>query len=253
MYADEAVITYVVIGYRLTILIGLSSVAVANFLIPELLRYGKTFTSGESPNTDAPLWQRLFYATVPKYYFSHFYYLSTLLSLINLYNYHRSPVVWLILCHSIRRAYETTLVSTCTPKSRMHWSHYVVGLWFYTVLNLMINLELYQNAISPTLKSMPLLIFCLASWDQNKNHRILSRLVKYSLPTEGLFKWVCCPHYLDEILIYASLIPYDLEFAWLLLWVSVNLGVSALENKKYYDRRFPQARVPQYALIPLVL
>lgn len=250
---EDTFLRYVIIGYRLTFLVGLSSVAVANYLLPELLQYGKTFVSDNPHRKDAPLWQRLFYATVPKGRFAHFYYLSTFLSMINLYSYYGSPIAWLILFHSVRRAYETTFISKYTPTSRMHWSHYVVGIWFYSVLNLMINIKLHQGAVSSALKPVPFLIFCFASWDQYKSHRILSRLVKYSLPTEGLFQIVCCPHYLDEVLIYASLIPYNWEFSWLLIWVFTNLSVSARENKNYYDHRFPKARVPQYAIIPLVL
>lgn len=253
MYIDDSILRCVVIGYRLTFLIGLSSVAVANYLLPELLQYGKTFAPDSATKNEVHLWKRLFFLTVPKAYFAHFYYLSTLLSLANLFYFRNHPITWLIAFHSVRRAYETTYVSKYTPMSRMHWSHYVVGIWFYTVLNLMITLQLYKGSMSTSLKLAPFLVFCLASWDQNKNHRILSKLVKYSLPRDGLFRVLCCPHYFDEILIYASLLPYSLEFSWLLIWVFTNLGVSARENKNYYRHKFPKAKVPQYALIPYIM
>lgn len=240
-------INYLVLGYRITFLIGLASVLVAKFRLPTFLRYGKTLL----PNKEAKL--QLIYTTVPKAWFAHFYYLSTILSLVNVYYYHRSPIVWLVAFHSIRRLYETTFICKYTPHSRMNWSHYVVGIWFYTVLNLIIALKHYESVVSYSLKPLPFLTFTLASWDQNNNHRNLSKLVKYSLPRYGLFQLICCPHYFDEVLIYASLATYNSEFLWLLLWVVINLSVSALENKKYYNDKFPRAKVPQHAIIPFIL
>lgn len=245
---DVTIISYLVLSYRLTFLIGLGAVAIAKFRLPGFLQYGKTL---QRPKVKNGL--QIIYTTVPKAWFAHFYYLSTTLSLINVYFYFKSPIVWPVAFHSIRRLYETKVICQYTPSSRMNWSHYVVGIWFYSVLNIIISLKHYERKVPYSWNTLSLLVFSLASWDQHKNHRTLSKLVKYSLPTDGLFQWVCCPHYFDEILIYASLATYNMEFCWLLLWAFVNLSVSALENRKYYLQKFPEAQVPRYAIVPLVL
>lgn len=248
---DSIAVNYLVLGCRTTFLVGLGCVAVAKFLLPEFLQYGKTLIPSNGPQIKSRL--RLIYSTVPKAWFAHFYYLSTALSLVNVYLYYNSPVVWLVAFHSIRRLYETKVICKYSSSSRMNWSHYVVGIWFYTVLNTIISLKHYERKVVYSLKPFSFLLFSLASWDQHNNHRTLSKLVKYSLPTDGLFRWVCCPHYFDEVLIYASLATYNLELCWPLLWAFVNLSVSALENKKYYMLRFPRAQVPQYAIVPFIL
>jgi len=87
----------------------------------------------------------------------------------------------------------------------------------------------------------------------------------YALPRGGWFQLVSCPHYLAEILIYLSLtILTELErqpnndnsfLSWLLLlWVTVNLSVSALESHAWYEQRFPDySKLGRRAIIPFTL
>lgn len=249
----ENVLRNLVIGYKVSFIIGLCSLLIAKYFLPEFLQYGKTLIKRPSNKNDACSLQKVVQFTVPKSFFSHFYYLSTILTMVTLYYYHNCPFVWLILFHSLRRLYETKYICKYTANSRMSWSHYVVGIWFYSVLNLILNLKLYEDAIPYSLKPVPLVIFCLASWDQYESHQILSHLVKYTLPNQKLFQFVCCPHYLDEIVIYGSLVAYNSEFLWPLAWVLCTLSMSALETRKYYLANFKHANVPKYAIIPFVL
>lgn len=242
-----------VIGYKVSYIIGLCSLLIAKYFLPEFLQYGKTLIKKPSDKIGVYTLQRLVHFTVPKSCFSHFYYLSTILTIMTLYDYYNCPLVWLILFHSLRRLYETKYVCKYSNNSRMSWSHYLVGIWFYSVLNLILNLKLHEGAIPYSLKPIPLVIFCLASWDQYESHQILSHLVKYTLPNQKLFQFVCCPHYLDEIVIYGSLLAYNLEFLWPLVWVSCTLSISALETRKYYRAKFNDANVPKYAIIPFIL
>ncbi|CCF59965.1 hypothetical protein KAFR_0I01850 [Kazachstania africana CBS 2517] len=248
MLSDQS-LNYLIYSYRFTVIVGLLSLVVAKYFLTTLLQYGKTFKRHESKN----LIEKIVFFTVPKSYFSHFYMISTVLSIVTLTCYRHFPIVWLILTHSMRRLYETLFVFKETDKSRMHWSHYIVGLWFYTTIQLVLNIQLGKNNISTDFNKISFILFTLASWDQNKNHMILSRLVKYSLPKGRLFNYVCCPHYLDEIIIYFSLTLYNIEFSWLLIWVLANLSVSSIETRKYYIQKFSDERVPKYSIIPCIL
>lgn len=221
---------------------------VAKFLLPDFLQYGKTLKQTKVPKGI----NRWIHYTVPKYYFYHFYVISSCLSALTLCAYPQYVVVWLLLCHSLRRLYETLFVSVHNERSRMNWSHYVVGLWFYTTLHIILNVELYRGNIEVRFPTMALMIFCIAGWDQHENHKVLARLIKYSLPQERCFRWVCCPHYTDEILIYTSLLAASKEFMWPLIWVVASLSLSAAECQNYYGRNFGP-RVPKWALLPYVL
>ncbi|QLG73858.1 hypothetical protein HG535_0F03690 [Zygotorulaspora mrakii] len=246
---------YLLIGYKISFIAGLLCLVIAKCFLPEFLQYGKTL-SARAEERDGRLisLSGLVYLTMPKSSFSHFYYLSSALSIITLTTYPRSSLTWLILLHSLRRLYETKYVSKYAAHSRMNWSHYVVGLWFYASLHLILNAKLASNSIPVSLNPVATLIFLMASIEQYKNHHILSNLTKYSLPEKGMFTIVCCPHYLDEILIYVSLVVYNREFAWPLIWVALTLTTSALETQKYYNAKFKDTnRIPSYAIVPYVV
>ncbi|CCC67904.1 hypothetical protein NCAS_0A13460 [Naumovozyma castellii] len=250
--STDTILNLLVIGYRSSFFLGLLSLAIAKFYLPDFLQYGKTLNTAQSGDV-MTLWDKIIHFTVPKSYFSHFYYLSAILSVSTLYVYPKYPVVWLLAFHSLRRLYETLFVCKYTSKSRMNWSHYVVGIWFYTVLHLILNICLYFERISPTINISALFILILASWDQYKNHRVLAHLRKYSLPTQRLFKIVCCPHYLDEMIIYSTFLSYNAEFIWPLIWVVVSLSISAIETKNFYKSKFVEENVPDYSIIPYIL
>ncbi|EJS43290.1 dfg10p [Saccharomyces arboricola H-6] len=250
--SGDQLLKCIVYAYRLSFFVGICSLFIAKICLPKFLRYGKTYQPKKDSKYSGIL-ERIKDFTVPKACFSHFYYLATFLSAITLYFYPRFPIVWIIFGHSLRRLYETLYVLRYTSESRMNWSHYLVGIWFYSVLLLILNISLYKNTIPSTLNSNAFILFCIASWDQYKNHCILAQLVKYSLPTKRLFSLVCCPHYLDEILIYSSLLPYEQEFYLTLVWVIVSLSISAMETQNYYKHKFKEDHIAPYAIIPYVL
>ncbi|KAI9225113.1 hypothetical protein BC828DRAFT_435818 [Blastocladiella britannica] len=74
--------------------------------------------------------------------------------------------------------------------------------------------------------------------------------VAYKLPRRGLFKKVTCPHYLFEILIYASLFLMQPSRAMLacVVWVVANLTVSASQSHEYY--RLVHGRTRKYRIFP---
>ena len=248
-------ILYSTWAYKLTYIVGLLSLLTAKFVLPDFLKYGKTLERPVEGNCrkNGSIVQLLTQITVPKSWFAHFYVISCLLSGALCFTYPDIPVVWLVLVHSLRRLYETLYVSKYSVASRMNWSHYLVGLWFYSTLNLIVFLDILSGIISRHLHILSFALFLVASWDQYNNHKTLAALVKYSLPRKGLFKHTCCPHYMDETLIYLSLLVYSKNFIWPLIWVVSSLSISALETQEYYRRKFPRDPVPNYAIFPGIL
>jgi len=132
--------------------------------------------------------------------------------------------------------------------------------------------------------------FCFwAQYQQYRHHVILANLRKspkrqhanrnsssttsaYALPRGGWFEYVSCPHYLAEILIYASFAVLA-EWAerqqdqqrsrssrrfrhWFLFaWVASNLSVSALQSHAWYLQQFRDeyGRLRRTAIIPFLL
>lgn len=261
-----------------------------------LLKYGKTAT--QRP-TDTSLLHSLasFVAsfTVPKAFFTQFYVGFCFLligpktglskPLINWIRREigplevRSPqnddkyrIIWcLLIIQSIRRLLECIFITKSSPKARINVLHYIAGFTFYPLVafNLLIG-QLLSNdsqnliqAIFPRHLSSHnrwlIAVFAVFSSDQLCNHWHLSRLVKYSVPTHGLFKVVSCPHYLDEICIYlvvttvafsnGTVTSVDINFAAAWVFVAVNLGLSSLESYAYYKKKFDHYEI-RWALIP---
>lgn len=89
----------------------------------------------------------------------------------------------------------------------------------------------------------------------------LASLPKYTLPAHPMFQLVICPHYMAECLIYLSLAflaaPHgsivNVTLLTALIFVSVNLSISASTTKEWYVRRFGKAEVQaRWRVIPYV-
>lgn len=119
------------------------------------------------------------------------------------------------------------------------------------------------NALQLPSRRFPtaLVLFVVASLKQNECHRHLAGLKKYSLPSQGSFEYLICPHYAFECLIYIAI-------AWVaapqgklfnnsvlcgLLFVAVNLGATAQGTKKWYSDKFGAEKVAgKWKMIPFV-
>ena len=87
----------------------------------------------------------------------------------------------------------------------------------------------------------------------------------YSLPTDGWFQWITCPHYLAEILIYVSFtillelekphgLYHGMRHVLVLIWVASNLTLSARINHQWYLKNLPPALIKgKKAIIPYIL
>jgi 3-oxo-5-alpha-steroid 4-dehydrogenase len=104
-------------------------------------------------------------------------------------------------------------------------------------------------------------IFGFASFQQNECHRHLASLKKYSLSDHGLFRYLICPHYTCECLIYLALAVVAAPRGQLVnqtilcavFFVAVNLGVTAVGTKEWYRQKFGSEKVAgKWAMIPFI-
>ena len=104
-------------------------------------------------------------------------------------------------------------------------------------------------------------IFLAASYQQNECHGYLAGLKKYSLPEAGLFRYLVCPHYTCECLIYLALAvagapPGQIFNRTLLcatLFVAVNLGATAIGTQEWYRQKFGSERLAsRHRMIPFL-
>lgn len=107
--------------------------------------------------------------------------------------------------------------------------------------------------------ALPLFLF--SSVMQHRCHQHLASLKKYSSPNLGMFRHIVCPHYTCECLIYLSLaVATAPEGFWcnrsllsVLLFVAVNLGVTAHGTRTWYAEKFGEEQVHRkWTMIPLI-
>jgi hypothetical protein len=74
----------------------------------------------------------------------------------------------------------------------------------------------------------------------------------YSIPHEGLHKWVSCPNYLGEILQWIgwAIATWSLAGLSFALWTIANLAPRARANHIWYHEQFPDYPKNRKALIP---
>ena len=76
---------------------------------------------------------------------------------------------------------------------------------------------------------------------------------RYSLPRGDWFEYVSSPHYLSEILIYCGILmldPWNRCLWMVLLWVIVNLSITATRTHVWYHRTFRDYPLDRNALLP---
>lgn len=120
-------------------------------------------------------------------------------------------------------------------------------------------LGLTEDALLKAAFAVPLFFFAWVS--QYRCHKYLAGLKKYSLPEQGMFRNLISPHYTCECLIYLSLAIvaapeghlYNRTLLSALLFVAVNLGVTARGTKSWYVDKFGSDKVAaKKVMIPFV-
>lgn len=245
----------------------------------QLLRYGKVNLEDSKlkPQSNlAKLVALLAQLKVRKNWFAHFYIVFAFLQWGQLllvpeevFNSNYLVAWFLLTIQATRRLVESFYLTNWGSSSQMHVSHYLVGIFFYVGVSLVCYLGLCEKSRLGGgslqlgwLEIAVLTIFGVFSIDQFQNHRHLALLVKYSLPTFRLFNLVSCAHYFDEIVLYlvvaieiyvrgtVSKTIYAFLSAW--IFVMVNLTVSALETKAYYEVKFDDYEV-RHSIIPFAI
>ncbi|KAI0530143.1 hypothetical protein GGR58DRAFT_261963 [Xylaria digitata] len=180
-------------------------------------------------------------------------------------------LVWCLMgLQGARRLYE--YVAVLRPSSSRMWIiHWLLGNAFYLCTSVSIWVEgsgsIQGSGQScpgidfPSLKSIfASLVFLIAWFMQYRCHQHLAGLKKYSLPEDGLFRYLVCPHYTCECLLYLSMAVAaapkgqfcNQTLTCAVLFVSVNLGVTANGTKLWYEERFGRQVQGKWKMIPIV-
>ncbi|KAL1876053.1 hypothetical protein Plec18167_005314 [Paecilomyces lecythidis] len=173
-----------------------------------------------------------------------------------------------------RRLYEC--LATAKPSSSQMWFvHWLLGIAFYIAMTLAMWIEgavtllshditLYHLRVTSVPRPRTLLclpLFLLASGLQHDCHHYLASLKKYTLPDHPLFLWIVCPHYTAECVIYLSLAllaapageTINKTVLSGLLFVAVNLGITAASSKRWYMQKFGAENVRnRWKMIPFL-
>ncbi|RKF60586.1 Polyprenol reductase [Erysiphe neolycopersici] len=219
------------------------------------------------------LYQIITYGTVVRFLKS----LSTTQSLnISSMSINQVFLTWLLMAiQGSRRLMESLTLMKSSSQSQMWAGIWIIGIIFYIIMGIAVWIEgisqldhqiLYEEFPSLfsgfTLKSFIALgIFLLASTLQNICHRHLFHLQKYSLPNHLLFRWITCPHYTCECLIYLSLAlisapqgkVFNSTVLTGLIFVLSNLAITADGTLKWYEMKFGTEKIiTKWRMIPLL-
>jgi 3-oxo-5-alpha-steroid 4-dehydrogenase 3 len=114
-----------------------------------------------------------------------------------------------------------------------------------------------------TLLQVTLTLAFFWAWShQFKAHKIFAELklkssAKHSVPYGDWFKYVSCPHYLAEILIYlifAGILGFSHLTGWLVFgWVLTNQMVAGLMSHSWYKKNFKTYPDNRRAVIPYLI
>lgn len=236
-------------------------VILLNFFYTPLLKYGKTLHQDvkENPSKTKSKIESLFLSLrLPRSYFSHFYILGLLWLWLyaflfkSTFTIKDTLILSLYTLQLVRRSYECIFITK--SKASMHVFHYFAGLSFYTITPLHLSTHSETNPDSILIINIGyiscLVLAFMYNWmDQYKNHSYLASLKKTSnskntknnSKSDYIFPEqfsVCCPHYANEIIMYLSLLLIRGEGFGLLVWLIVDLGVSANEQYKWYLKTF---------------
>ncbi|KAK9369175.1 hypothetical protein V1509DRAFT_621358 [Lipomyces kononenkoae] len=168
----------------------------------------------------------------------------------------------IIALQCFRRLFECAFVEKMSETARMRGGHYIVGHLFYVAA----TTSTWSDALETTLAiedkdeivpKIAIIIYLLAAFAQYAAHGQLSKLKKYSPPPPTmLFKYLVCPHYSAEVVIYwaiAWISGFTPATISVVVWTAVNLAASAEQSRKFYIKKFGAHTVEgKWNLIPFV-
>ena len=168
---------------------------------------------------------------VPKNWFSHFYIYGVFAMLLVAEN--RGSLGWILLfAHLVRRVIEQVYLFPGDKDSKMHVGAYMLGFLFYT----MVTLYVPDNPSSAFL-------WLLGNIIQHVSHAQLfrnrsSNASKSAPPQFLLFRYMNCPHYFGEMLIYVGLSSIEsLDSIACALFVIVSLSINWRNHTRWYSKQ----------------
>jgi 3-oxo-5-alpha-steroid 4-dehydrogenase 3 len=136
------------------------------------------------------------------------------------------------------------------------------GLTYLVALNAPISIANLVDISRPSTKTcIAFPLFTLASVVQHDCHVYLAGLEKYTLPQRHLFRFVVCPHYTSECIIYVAIAivaaPEGQAFNRTVLaglaFVVSNLAVTADSTWKWYAERFGSSSLEgRWRMLPYI-
>ena len=186
--------------------------------ISELVSHGKLVVSPDRYNL-----------RVPKSWFSHFY-IYGILAMI-LISPNRGSFGWtLAVLHLIRRLVEQIICFPNDGGSMMHGAAYMLGFLFYT----MVALSVPNHPSSTILWFVGNAIQHVAHGQLFRNR--MTNPSKTRPPETLLFRYMNCPHYFGEMLIYIGLSSCDrTESIACAVFVIVSLSVNWRNHSRWYS------------------
>lgn len=179
----------------------------------------------------------------------------------------------LLLVHTARRLHECARIER--PSGEMHLLAYALGISYYSLLPAaaLAGCAGGGRPAGPASalwaaarRALAVSVYAWASLHQHRCHRILAELraplpvpralgarARYRVPYGDWFAHVSCPHYLAELLLYASLLaakPRDPTLGALLAWVVVGHAINARRAHGWYRAAFAHYPRSRTALIP---
>ncbi|KAK7206559.1 hypothetical protein BZA70DRAFT_107272 [Myxozyma melibiosi] len=167
--------------------------------------------------------------------------------------------LFMFMLQSLRRWYECLYVEKMSQVARIRLGHYIVGHLFYFAASCALWCDALEDALLPSSRSssksfgtlgfaISLGLYATAGLSQYKAHAVLASLKKYSPPPASslLFRYLVCPHYGAEVIVYLSLaIVCGLTPATVavVVWTFVNLSASAEQSRAFYVKRFGEQSV----------
>ncbi|KAK1983721.1 3-oxo-5-alpha-steroid 4-dehydrogenase [Colletotrichum cereale] len=184
-------------------------------------------------------------------------------------SFEQTLLVWALMAlQGGRRLYECLFVMK-PGSSKMWFVHWLLGLGFYLCMSLSVWIDVslrettepdFGNLLSPA--AIVGTAMYLYGWtNQHLCHKHLASLKKYSLPDRGLFRYLVCPHYTCECLIYLGLaitaapegLLMNRTLLCALLFIVANLGTTADVTKQWYAQKFgPEKVASKWRMIPFV-
>lgn len=187
--------------------------------------------------------------SVPKRWFSHFYIVAFTIS-IALFFVDRPSLSFSM--HALRRLIEQVFLFPYPRDSKMHVLAYLLGLVFYPLVGLSFwTTERQQWNIFLWIAFLTLNVI------QFSCHRQLSMLRAqghYSVPEYLPFRFVLCPHYLCDILLYSiwAFSPGGICLQLCAVFSFISLTVNAIKQRQWYLSMSTAAYLPS-AVIPFVI